>query len=131
MSKILILIMFTVMMLVAASGCNNNGSVLGPNQNSNVSFSISQQVTQTGSMQFMFKPGENIKISRLISKFPAEQFADTLTYGNPNYVYSKDTTYIINRYVNVYSGQQWIFDFTGTIPGSNSQYNVAINYTVQ
>lgn len=113
------------------TGCGNNSGVIGPNQNQNVSFSISQQVTQTGSMQFMFKPAENIKVSRLISKFPSEQFADTLTYGNPNYVYSKDTTYVINRYVNVSAGQQWIFDFTGTVPASNSQYNVAINYTVQ
>jgi hypothetical protein len=113
------------------TGCGDKSGVIGPNQSQNVSFSITQQVTSTGSMQFMFKPAEDIKISRLISKFTAEQFTDTLTYGNPNYVYSKDTAYIINRYVNVFAGQQWIFDFTGTVPASNSQYNVAINYTVQ
>jgi hypothetical protein len=120
-----------IVILFAASGCNNNGSISGPDQNSNVSFAITQQVTQTGSMQFMFKPVTDIKISTLISKYPAEQFADTLNYGNPNYVYSKDTTYIINRYVNVYSGQQWVFEFKGTDPGSNSQYIKTINYTVQ
>lgn len=131
MIKVFTMNLLIFAILIAAAGCNNNGSVMGPEQNSNVSFAISQQVTPTGSMQFMFKPAADIKVSRLISKFPAEQFADTLTYGNPNYVYSKDTTYIINRYVNVYSGQQWIFDFTGTIPGSNSQYSKAVNYTVQ
>ncbi|MBZ0201520.1 MAG: hypothetical protein IT281_04395 [Ignavibacteria bacterium] len=131
MARFLITILTGAIMLAAASGCSNNGNVLGPNQNSNVTFSITQEVSQTGSMQFMFKPGTDIKISQLISKFPAEQFADTLIFGNPNYVYSKDTTYIINRYVNVYAGQHWIFDFTGTVPGSNSQYNTSINYTVQ
>lgn len=120
-----------IVILFAASGCNNTGSISGPDQNSNVSFTITQQLTQTGSMQFMFKPGIDIKISTLISKYPAEQFADTLSYGNPNYVYSKDTTYIINRYVNVYAGQQWVFEFKGTDPGSNSQYSKTINYTVQ
>ncbi len=131
MVKINLILLAAVLMFAALSGCNNNGSVTGPNHNANVSFSISQEVTQTGSMQFRFKPGSDIKISRLISRYPAEQFTDTLTYGNPNYIYSKDTVYIINNYINVVSGQQWIFDFAGSIPGSNSQYNVSANYTVQ
>jgi len=131
MTKLLLTILFGSLMFAAASGCSNNGNVIGPNENSNVTFNITQEITQTGSMQFMFKPGTDIKISQITSKLPAEQFSDTLTYGNPNYLYSKDTTYIINRYVNVYAGQQWIFEFTGTVPGSNTQYNKAINYTVQ
>lgn len=114
------------------TGCSKNDSVTGPNANSQASFEISQRITQTGSMQFLFKPGVNINISRIVSRYSAEQFADTLNYSNTSYVYSKDSTYIINNYTGVQNGQQWNFDFTGTIPGqNNSNYNVTVNHTVQ
>lgn len=114
------------------SGCSKTDSPMGPNANSQASFQISQRTTQTGSIQFLFKPGVNINISRIVSRYTPEQFADTLSYSNASYVYSKDTTYIINNYLGVQNGQQWNFDFSGTIPGqANSNYNVTVNYTAQ
>lgn len=131
MLKMTIFLLLAVLVLAAASGCSHNDSVNGLSGNQNTNFTISQQITQSGSMQFRFTPAEDIKISQLVSRYPAEQFADTLRFGNPEYNYSKDSVYIINNYVNVVSGQKWIFDFTGRTPGSNSQYSVSVNYTVQ
>ncbi len=113
------------------TGCNKNDSVLGPNMNSQVSFQISQRNGQNNGVEFLFKPSVDSKISRVVCRFPSQQFADTITTNNANYLFSKDTTYIINEYINVTPGQQWMFDFSGTAPSGNTAYNVTSNYTVQ
>ncbi|RPI18958.1 MAG: hypothetical protein EHM58_03625 [Ignavibacteriae bacterium] len=119
-------------LLTSITGCKKNDSLMGPDQNMQVSFQISQQQGINGGVQFLFKPSSDTKISRIVSKFPAEQFADTMSYTNPNYIYSKDTTYIINEYTGVQQEQQWKFDFSGnTQSGTNSGYNVTTDYTVQ
>lgn len=127
------LVLLALLTLAAASGCNKNDGIMGPNNmNQQVSFAISQQNGYYGGTQFLFRPSVDVKITRIISKYNNQQFADTISYGNQNYVYSKDTTYLINEYTGVENGQQWIFDFTGSIPGqNNSNYNTTTNYTVQ
>jgi hypothetical protein len=120
-----------IMFAVISAGCNKNDSVLGPNglNNSGVSFSISQQSGNFGGVQFLFKPGQDVKISRIISSLDAQHFADTNSFTNTNYVYSKDTTYIVSEYTGVENGQQWKFTFTGSAVQNNSNYTVTTNYT--
>lgn len=114
------------------AGCNKTDSVLGPNgQNNQASFQMSQQNGPNGGVQFLFQPSVNTKISRIICRLPEQQFADTNTAANINYVYSKDSLYIIDEYTGVQQGQQWKFDFNGTFGQNNSAYNVTINYTAQ
>jgi hypothetical protein len=129
--KITLIIVFLA--AVALSGCSKNGNITGPNgTNDQVSFRISQQAGYYGGTQFLFQPSVNVNISRIISSFPAQQFADTVGYANVNYVYSKDSVYIINEFTNIQNGQQWNFNFTGSLPGQqNSNYNVTANYTAQ
>lgn len=125
----------TLLLLTAAviSGCSKGGNIVGPNNpNNQVSFQITQRAGFNGGTEFLFKPSVNVKISRIISMYQPQQFADTISYNNINYVYSKDTTYIINEYVGVANGQQWNFNFTGSVLGqTNPNYNVTTNYTVQ
>jgi hypothetical protein len=129
--KIFLIVAFLV--AVTVSGCSKGGNILGPNNTNNqVSFAISQQAGYYGGTQFLFKPSVDVKISRIISNYPAQQFSDTLSYANVNYVYSKDTVYIINEYTGIQNGQQWNFNFSGSVPGQqNPNYNVTINYTAQ
>lgn len=116
---------------IVISGCSKSGNVVGPNS-PQVSFQISQQPGQNGGTEFLFTPSVDVKISRIISIYQPQQFADTISYTNVNYVYSKGTTYIINEYTGVQNGQQWNFNFTGSISGQqNSNYNVTANYTAQ
>lgn len=124
---------FIILAMLFAAGCNKNDSVLGPNGlNNQVSFQISQQAGLNGGTEFLFQPSVNVKISQVISKYPAQQFVDTLGNANPNYVYSKDSVYSVNEYTGVQNGQQWNFNFSGTVPSqNNSSYNVTSNYTVQ
>lgn len=124
-------VLLALLALATAAGCNNNGSVIGPNQNYGVTFQISQQNGQNNGVEFLFKPSVDTKITRVVCRFPTQQFNDTLTVNNSNYVYSKDSTYIINEYINVTPGQQWQFDFSGNAPTGNSTYSVTSNYTVQ
>ena len=132
-TKLKNLIILGLLVSAFMAGCNKNDSVTGPNNlNNQVSFQISQQNGQNGGVEFLFQPSVNVKISRVISKYPAQQFADTISNVNANYVYSKDTIYLINEYTGVQNGQQWNFDFTGSVQSqNNSNYNVTSNYTVQ
>jgi len=126
--KGLIAVVFLTALIIG--GCRKNDSITGPN--TQVTFPISQRTGQNGGTQFMFKPSANIKISQIVSRYPAQQFADTINFGNINYVYSKDTTYIINEFTNVTAGQQWQFNFSGSgVSNNNSNYNTTSNYTVQ
>lgn len=117
---------------VLAAGCGKNDGVVGPNNlNNQVTFQISMQNGLNGGIEFLFKPAIDMKISRIISRLPAQNFTDTIS-SNSNYIYSKDTTYIINEYTGVENGQLWKFDFTGSIPGqNNSNFNTSADYTVQ
>ncbi|KXK47555.1 MAG: hypothetical protein UZ05_CHB002002212 [Chlorobi bacterium OLB5] len=112
------------------TGCGNNGPT-EPLNNYNVTFQISQRINPSGSVQFIFKPSADAKISSVVSRYRAEQFTDSLVYGNPDYIYSKDSAYIINNYTGVTQGQQWQFEFTGKAPAANNTYKVTTDYTVQ
>lgn len=126
---VILTIIFALAFIYCA--CNKNDSITGLNgPASNVSFSISQQQGNFGGTEFLFRPSADIKISYLISRLDAQQFADTIRYNNTNYTYSKDTTYIIGEYTGVQPGQQWKFIFSGT-GQNNAQYTVTQNYTAQ
>ena len=122
-----------ILVAVILTGCSKNSNVIGPNNlNNQPSFQITQQAGLNGGTEFLFKPSFNVMISRIVSKYVAQQFADTINYTNVNYVYSKDTTYVINEYTGVENGQQWVFEFTGSLPGqNNSNYKISTNYRVQ
>ena len=128
--KVSAVAIFLVAVFVA--GCKK-GNVVGPdNANNQVSFQLSQQNGYTGGVEFLFKSSADVKISQIVSMLPAQQFTDTIRTNDVNYLYSKDTTYIIGEYNGVQNGQQWKFEFTGSVPGqNNSKYQVTSDYTVQ
>ncbi len=122
-------ILFALLTLGAFAGCNKSDSVVGPNQISGVNFQISQRNGANNGIEFLFTPSADTKISNVVCRLPAQQFADTIQSIDPNQVFSKNSTYTINEYINVTPGQQWQFDFSGN--SGNSQYNVTSDYTVQ
>lgn len=133
-TKFLSLTLFMIYLIaVITAGCGKNSNLLGPNNlNNQPSFQINQQTELNGATIFLFKPSINVRISSIVSKYDVQHFADTIKYTNVNYVYSKDTIYVINGYTGVESGQKWIFEFTGSVPGqNNSNFMISTNYTVQ
>ena len=124
-------ILFALVSLGVFAGCNKSENLLGPNQNLGVNFQISQRNGANNGIEFLFTPSEDTKISGVICRFPAQQLADTIQGNDPNQVFSKNSTYTINEYINVTPGHQWQFDFSGNSAEGNSQYKVTSNYTVQ
>ena len=123
-------VLLALLALASLAGCKHD-TILGPNQNAGVNFQISQRNGANNGIEFLFRPSADAKISNVVCRFPAQQFADTIPSNNPNYVFSKDSTYTIHEYINVTPGQQWQFDFTGNSAAGNSPYKVTSNYTVQ
>jgi hypothetical protein len=128
-------LVLTVLLLTIAYGCSSDSSTGsggiggGPTGGGAITFTITGQ-GDPNSYNFGFKPSVDTKLTKLIASVPSLQFFDTLTNNNTNYVFSKDTTYALDPYQGVQTGQQWTFTFTGTIVSSNTGYTVSTNYTV-
>ncbi|RPI16016.1 MAG: hypothetical protein EHM58_12705 [Ignavibacteriae bacterium] len=124
-----------LLLAVAITGCSKLDSLTGPTgpkQNQQISFQISQQEGENGGLEFLFKPSMDTKISKIVCRLPEQQFEETLTNNDPNYVFQKDNFYDIEEFTHVTAGQQWKFDFTGnSTTGTNTAYTVTSDYTVQ
>lgn len=117
------------LLIIYYTGCNNNSvtnSLLG---GSSVSFSISQ-ANGTQGVIFYGKANVDVKITKVIVSLATQNFFDTLTPQNPNYVYSKDTSYPISEFTGVQSGQKWNFAFTGATVSAGSAYTSNVSYTI-
>ncbi len=114
-------------LLYLSAGCNN--SVTNPTTNNSVTFSVSQQPGNLG-IKFYAKPSADVKITKIISLLASASFTDTVVNQNPSYVFSKDTSYEINEYTGVQSGQKWNFNFIGNTVSNNTAFNVTTSYTV-
>lgn len=113
--------------LIYSAGCGNN-SVTNPTA-ANVTFQISQQNGQQG-VQFLGKPSVDVKITRAIISLAAQNYFDTVNNASPNYVFSKDSSYVIGEFTGVLTGQKWAFNITGTTVSGGTAYTAASNYTV-
>ncbi len=132
--KVLYLVL-TVLLLTIAYGCssdsgsNSGGIGGGPTGGGAITFQITGQ-GDPNSYTFGLKPSVDTKLTRIIASVPALQFFDTLNNTNTNYVFSKDTTYALDPYTGVQTGQQWTFTFTGTTVSNNAGYTVSTNFTI-
>ena len=125
----------TVLLLTIAYGCGSDSSTGsggiggGPTGGGSITFQITGQ-GDPNSYTFGVKPSVDTKLTRVIASVPALQFSDTINNANANYVFSKDTTYALDPYQGVQTGQQWTFTFTGTTVSNNAGYTVTTNFTV-
>ncbi|MBX7041573.1 MAG: hypothetical protein K1X85_01620 [Ignavibacteria bacterium] len=129
-------IALVLLLLTIAYGCSNDSSTgsggIGPGGGTGGG-SITFQMTGQGdinSYTFGFKPSVDTKLTKLIAAVPNLQFFDTLTNQNTAYVFSKDTTYTLDPYQGVQTGQAWQFTFTGNIVSNNQAYTVTSNFTI-
>lgn len=96
-------------------------------ESSSVTIEIDVQQGQEGSIEFLFKPNVDIKVTKVDAQMG--DFTDELS-GDGTTVYSANNWYTLAAYNGVESGQQWSFTFTGTIANNNQNYNVTSTYTV-
>ena len=124
-----ILFAFFLLFIGFAASCNNNNNTVGPG--GAISFTISGQVDSTNQNNYIFgfRPSVDTKLTSIIVGLPAQPFFDTLTNGNQAYIFDSDTTYTLDPYTGVQSGQAWTFQFAGNIVSNNEAYNVTMPFT--
>lgn len=102
---------------------------LGGGGNGSVTFTISTTNGQQGEVTFNATPSANVKITKVTVGLPAQQLSDEYT-DDGTIVYNANQIVPINTYTGVATGQQWTFQFEGTLASDNQTFNVTSNYTI-
>lgn len=123
--KALIFPMLIAFAVLTYSGCKSD-SVTNP-LGANVTMAMGSQPGPNGGTLFTFKPSVDVKLNYVI--VTSGSFRDSLNDGGV-YVYSKDSTYGVQEYQGVASGQQWSFNFFGTLASGGTAFSATANYTV-
>lgn len=123
---LLVIIVLTLSLYSCGSDSTTGGGPIGPGGGGAVTFTMSGQ-GDINNYNFGFKPSVDVKISRIVAS--VQGFADTVA-SDPNYVYSKDTTYSWYGYSGVQQGQAWTFTFTGSLVSNNQAYTVNSGFTI-
>lgn len=94
----------------------------------NVTFSMSAIQGQQGVI-FIATPSAAVKITKVTVSLPAQQFTDVLTDDGTT-VFNANEGVQLDEYTGVESGQQWTFNFEGSLVNGGQSFNVASNYTI-
>lgn len=95
-----------------------------------VTFTIGTSQGEQGGIYFTAAPSVSVKITKVTVSLPAQQFTDVLQ-GDGVSVYNANEAVLLQEYVGVENGQQWTFQFEGTLAGNNQTFNVTSNFTVR
>lgn len=87
---------------------------------------------EQGNTIFSATPNAAITLSKLTVSVPAEQYNESFQFDGTTVVNANDTEDLIEYPAGsgVASGQQWTFQFEGTLAATNKTYNVTSNYTI-
>lgn len=137
MKRLIIYLLPILIMTLASCSEDSTGTVtdpfgtggIGGGNNSAVTFTISSTNGQQGEVIFNATPSVSVKITKVTVSLPAQQFTDPLA-GDGTTVYNANQAVTLETYTGVASGQQWTFQFEGTIESNNQTFNVTSNYTV-
>jgi hypothetical protein len=128
--------MFPLLLVAAVlfSGCSKKDSnpMIPSNPTPtpvNVTFTMHLE-SGTQGMIFVASPNEDVKLTKVVLSFPAQQFVDEVTNPNPNTVFPKDSNIHLSEYTGIEGGQQWEITFTGFLASNNRAFTVKINWTV-
>lgn len=128
----IVLVFLTLLFMYSCKDDVVGGGGIGPGGGGNITFAVSGQVDPSNPNNYIFgfKPSVDAKLTSIVLGVPAQPFFDTLSNGNPNYVFSKDTIYTLTPYTGVQTGQAWTFKFAGNLISNNQAYTVTINHTI-
>ena len=132
-----LLIYLIPIIFVAFSACNDDsgGTVTSPfgtgltGGAGNVAFTIGTQQSQQGGIIFTASPSVAVKITKVTISLSAQQFTDVLQ-GDGTTQFNANQAVELEEYTGVGSGQQWTFQFEGTLASDGQAFNVTSNYTI-
>ncbi|MFZ1292014.1 MAG: hypothetical protein WAR79_18095 [Melioribacteraceae bacterium] len=138
--KKLILYFLPILFLVITS-CDDSSGVVNPNGGGiggigggggggSVAFTIGTSQGEQGGIYFTAAPSVSVKITKVTVSLPAQQFTDILQ-GDGVTVFNANEAVLLQEYVGVENGQQWTFQFEGSLASSNQTFSVTSNFTVR
>lgn len=132
---ILLLVSSFVVFLFGCSDDSNDsnpvglGGLGGTGGQGSVSFTIGSTIGQQGGIIFTATPSVDVKITQVTVSLPAQQYTDVLQ-GDGTTVFNANQTAQLEEYVGTEKGQQWTFQFEGTLAADGKAFDVTSNYTV-
>jgi hypothetical protein len=84
----------------------------------------------TQGMIFVASPSADVKVTKVIVRYPAGQFTDTVTNPNPDAVIQKNSNIQINEYTGINTHQQWVLVFYGSLAATGETFVVTVNWDV-
>lgn len=132
-----LILVFVSLLFIWITGCSDDagGTVTDPfgsggtSGTGNVTFTIASTQGQQGGIIFTATPSVSVKITKVTVSLPAQQFNDVIQ-GDGTTVFNANEAAQIEEYTGVASGQQWKFQFEGTLVSNNQAFNVTSNYTI-
>lgn len=139
MKRIIFYLLPVFLVLISSCSDDSGGTITDPfgsgglggggTGGGSVTFTISTTTGQQGEVTFNATPSANVKITKVTVGLPAQQLSDEYT-DDGTIVYNANQIVPINTYTGVATGQQWTFQFEGTLASDNQTFNVTSNYTI-
>ena len=135
MKKSLLYLLPLVLFLINACNDDSSGNITSPfgqglqGSSGGVSFTMSAYQGQNGGMIFTVSPSVAVKITKVTVSLPSQQFTDVLQ-GDGSTQFNANQAVELEEYTGVGSGQQWTFQFDGTLASNSQAFNVTANYTI-
>ncbi|MBK7104692.1 MAG: hypothetical protein IPH62_05360 [Ignavibacteriae bacterium] len=135
-----IIIYFLPILFLAITSCDDSAGITNPTGGGiggiggggtgSVTFTIGTSQGEQGGIYFTAAPSVSVKITKVTVSLPAQQFTDVLQ-GDGATVYNANEAVLLQEYVGVENGQQWTFQFEGTLASNNQTFSVNSNFTVR
>lgn len=97
-----------------------------------VTITISSRTGQQGETIFSGTPSAAVTLSVLTVSVPAQQYSESFNFDGTTVVSANVTEDLVQYPANsgVARGQQWTFQFQGTLASNGQAYNITSNYTI-
>lgn len=114
------------------AGCkkdSNNPIVPSVTPSPSVTFTMHME-SGTQGMIFVASPNADVKITKVVISYPAQNFVDTIVNPNPEAVIAKNSNIQLNEYTGINTHQQWVLVFYGSLAATGQPFAVTVNWDV-
>jgi hypothetical protein len=119
--------------LLVLTGCSKKSSnnPVGPvlSDVPTVKFTMHME-SGTQGMIFVASPSADVRLQKVVVKYPPEQFENTLENPDPTTVIAKGSNLQIGEYTGVEAKQVWELTFVGSDAATNKPFTVKFNWEV-
>lgn len=118
--------------LVLLAGCSKKDSnPVGPSlpATPNVKFTMHLE-SGTQGMIFVASPSADVRLEKVVVKYPPEQFENIIENPNPTTLIAKGSNVQIGEYTGVEARQVWALTFVGTDVATNKAFSITMNWEV-